>query len=69
MPKVGEKTASNVFYQARIKASSHNEALSSREGAADRKGAMAHDKDLSIVNLRGEENNPGGAVSGDRDSA
>lgn len=35
MPKVGEKTASNVFYQARIKASSHNEALSSREGAAD----------------------------------
>ncbi|MBQ9200639.1 MAG: XRE family transcriptional regulator [Lachnospiraceae bacterium] len=35
MPNITEKTAANVFYQARIKASKHNEALSSREGAAD----------------------------------
>ncbi len=35
MPKIAEKTASNVYYQARIKASAHNDSLSSREGAAD----------------------------------
>ncbi|MBO5610622.1 MAG: XRE family transcriptional regulator [Eubacterium sp.] len=35
MSNIGDKTASNVFYLARIKASKHNEALSSREGAAD----------------------------------
>ena len=35
MPNLSEKTASNAFYQARIKASTHNEVLSSREGAAD----------------------------------
>lgn len=35
MSNLSDKTASNVFYQARIKASTHNEALSSREGAAD----------------------------------
>lgn len=35
MPNVAAKTASNVFYQARCKASTHNDQLSSREGAAD----------------------------------
>ena len=35
MSNLAEKTAANAFYQARIKASTHNEMLSSREGAAD----------------------------------
>lgn len=35
MPNVTAKTSSNIFYQARCKASAHNEQLSSREGAAD----------------------------------
>lgn len=35
MSNVTAKTASNIFYQARCKASAHNEQLSSREGAAD----------------------------------
>lgn len=35
MSNITAKTSSNVFYQARCKASTHNEQLSSREGAAD----------------------------------
>ena len=35
MPKINEKTQVNVFYQARMRASKHNDQLSSREGAAD----------------------------------
>jgi len=35
MSNLSEKTASNVFYLARMRAAKHNEALSSREGAAD----------------------------------
>lgn len=35
MPNIGEKTVANAFYQARLEASKHNDALSSREGAAD----------------------------------
>lgn len=35
MSNIAEKTSSNVFYKARYAASSHNEQLSSREGAAD----------------------------------
>lgn len=35
MPNITAKTSANVFYQARYKASTHNEQLSSREGAAD----------------------------------
>lgn len=35
MANITAKTSSNVFYQARYKASTHNEQLSSREGAAD----------------------------------
>lgn len=35
MSNITAKTSSNVFYQARCKASAHNERLSSREGAAD----------------------------------
>ncbi len=35
MPNITAKTAANAFYQARCKASAHNEQLSSREGAAD----------------------------------
>ena len=35
MPNITAKTSSNTFYQARCKASTHNEQLSSREGAAD----------------------------------
>ncbi len=35
MSNVAAKTASNIFYQARCKASTHNEQLRSREGAAD----------------------------------
>lgn len=35
MANITAKTSSNVFYQARCKASAHNEQLSSREGAAD----------------------------------
>ena len=35
MANINEKTLSNVFYQARIKASKHNDNLSSRDGAAD----------------------------------
>lgn len=35
MPNITAKTSSNIFYQARCTASTHNEQLSSREGAAD----------------------------------
>ena len=35
MSNIAAKTASNIFYQARCKASTHNEQLSNREGAAD----------------------------------
>lgn len=35
MSNVSASTSSNVFYQARCKASAHNEQLRSREGAAD----------------------------------
>lgn len=35
MANIKESTLSNVFYQARIRASKHNDALSSRDGAAD----------------------------------
>lgn len=35
MANVTAKTSSNIFYKARCKASTHNEQLSSREGAAD----------------------------------
>ncbi len=35
MSNITAKTSANVFYQARCKASAHNEQLSSREGAAD----------------------------------
>ncbi len=35
MSNVTAKTAANAFYQARCRASVHNEQLSSREGAAD----------------------------------
>jgi len=35
MSNIAAKTSSNIFYQARCKASAHNEQLSSREGAAD----------------------------------
>lgn len=35
MANITANTKSNVFYQARCKASTHNERLSSREGAAD----------------------------------
>lgn len=35
MSNIAARTSSNAFYQARCKASTHNEQLSSREGAAD----------------------------------
>ncbi len=35
MSNITAKTSSNVFYQARCTASTHNEQLNSREGAAD----------------------------------
>lgn len=35
MANITAKTSSNIFYKARCEASSHNEQLSSREGAAD----------------------------------
>ncbi len=35
MSNVTTKTASNIFYQARCRAATYNEQLSSREGAAD----------------------------------
>lgn len=35
MANITAKTSSNIFYKARLAASSHNEQLSSREGAAD----------------------------------
>lgn len=35
MSNITAKTSSNIFYQARCKAATHNEQLSSREGAAD----------------------------------
>ncbi|MCM1223747.1 MAG: XRE family transcriptional regulator [Lachnospiraceae bacterium] len=35
MSNITAKTSTNIFYQARCKASAHNEQLSSREGAAD----------------------------------
>lgn len=35
MPNISEKTQANVFYQARLRASTHNDQLSSRESAAD----------------------------------
>lgn len=38
MPKMATKAADNVFYKARIEASSWNDRLSSREGAAEETG-------------------------------
>ena len=35
MPNIAAKTISNAFYKARYEAATHNEQLSSREGAAD----------------------------------
>lgn len=35
MSNVTEKTSSNIFYRARCEAATHNEQLSSREGAAE----------------------------------
>lgn len=35
MPNITAKTSSNAFYKARCEAATHNEQLSSREGAAD----------------------------------
>lgn len=35
MPNITAKTSSNIFYKARCEAATHNEQLSSREGAAD----------------------------------
>ena len=35
MSNITAKTSANIFYQARCKASAHNEQLKSREGAAD----------------------------------
>ena len=35
MSNIAAKTSSNVFYKARCEAATHNEQLSSREGAAD----------------------------------
>ena len=35
MANITAKTSSNVFYKARCNAATHNEQLSSREGAAD----------------------------------
>lgn len=35
MANITAKTSSNIFYKARCEASTHNEQLSSREGAAD----------------------------------
>lgn len=35
MANIAAKTSSNVFYKARCEAATHNEQLSSREGAAD----------------------------------
>ncbi len=35
MSNVTAKTSANVFYKARCEAATHNEQLSSREGAAD----------------------------------
>ena len=35
MANVAAKTSSNIFYKARCEAATHNEQLSSREGAAD----------------------------------
>ena len=35
MANVTAKTSSNIFYKARCEAATHNEQLSSREGAAD----------------------------------
>lgn len=35
MSNIAAKTSSNVFYKARFEAATHNEQLSSREGAAD----------------------------------
>lgn len=35
MPNITPKTSANIFYKARCEASSHNEQLKSREGAAD----------------------------------
>lgn len=42
MANVTAKTSSNIFYKARCEAATHNEQLSSREGAAD------YEKDLSV---------------------
>ncbi len=35
MPNITAKTSSNIFYKARCEAATHNEQLSSREGAAE----------------------------------
>ena len=38
MPKTATKAANNVFYKARMEASSWNDSLKSREGAAEETG-------------------------------
>lgn len=44
MANITAKTSSNVFYQARCNAATHNEQLSSREGAADYAPTTLHMK-------------------------
>lgn len=58
MPKMATKAAGNIFYQARKEASSWNDRLSSREGAAEETGAdrtrLAY-IELNTVNPHPEE--------------
>ena len=53
MANVTAKTSSNIFYKARCEAATHNEQLSSREGAADYepcKGLHHRDEPTSGLN-------------------
>ena len=49
MANVTAKTSSNIFYKARCEAATHNEQLSSREGAAD---YMSIDREIGRASCR-----------------
>lgn len=49
MANVTAKTSSNIFYKARCEAATHNEQLSSREGAADYVVVIAATNRLDIL--------------------
>ena len=62
MANITAKTSSNVFYQARCNAATHNEQLSSREGAADYMGAALQNRKWYCSTVSGRNKADGGFV-------